>query len=149
MVCVKDLSGTPGPGAGGVRGAVVRSPCSTCCWQRRAARRFRTPISELGAARGRVNSVSISSAEATALYQTERGQQQFEPTRPPDADDAVLAEHAGPLAQLAGRHQATPVQIALALLLGRSPVMPPRPGTGSIEHLEENLGPTRIEALPG
>ena len=97
------------------------------------------PISELGAARRRVNSVSISSAEATALYQTERGQQQFEPTRPPDADDAALAEHAGPLAQLTGRRQATPTQIA---------VMPPSPGTGSIEHVEENVGQTGIELSP-
>ena len=56
-----------------------------------------------------------------------------------------LAERAGPLAQIAERHQATPAQIALAWLLGRSPVMLPVPGTASIEHLEENVGAAGIE----
>lgn len=34
---------------------------------------------------------------------------------------------------------ATPAQIALAWLLGRSPVMVPIPGTSSVAHLEENV----------
>ena len=36
-------------------------------------------------------------------------------------------------------HDATPAQVALAWLLQRSPIMLPIPGTGSVEHLEENL----------
>jgi len=43
------------------------------------------------------------------------------------------------LAQLAREHQATPIQIALAWLLQRSRVMLPIPGTGSVEHLDQNL----------
>ena len=35
---------------------------------------------------------------------------------------------------------ATPAQVALAWLLAKSPVMLPIPGTGSIEHLEQNMG---------
>src|SRR3954464_4893259 len=49
------------------------------------------------------------------------------------------------LAAIAGKHHATPAQIALAWLLARSPVMLPIPGTGSVEHLEENWAARRIE----
>ena len=50
-----------------------------------------------------------------------------------------LARAGGPLDEIAERHDATPSQVALAWLLARSPVMLPIPGTGSVEHLEENL----------
>jgi pyridoxine 4-dehydrogenase len=50
-----------------------------------------------------------------------------------------LAEAGGALEEVAHAHDATPAQIALAWLLARSPVMLPIPGTGSIEHLEENV----------
>jgi aryl-alcohol dehydrogenase-like predicted oxidoreductase len=43
------------------------------------------------------------------------------------------------LAEIAERHGATPVQIALAWLLRRSPAMLPIPGTLSLEHLKQNL----------
>ena len=43
------------------------------------------------------------------------------------------------LDRLAREHRATPLQIALAWLLQRSPVMLPIPGTGSVEHLDQNL----------
>jgi pyridoxine 4-dehydrogenase len=58
-----------------------------------------------------------------------------------------LAEPGGPLDDAARGHQATPAQVALAWLLARSPVMLPIPGTGSVEHLEENLaaGDLRLE----
>ena len=56
-----------------------------------------------------------------------------------------LAEQGGVLDEAADRHDATPSQIALAWLLARSPVMLPIPGTGSVEHLEENCGAARIE----
>jgi pyridoxine 4-dehydrogenase len=56
-----------------------------------------------------------------------------------------LAEPGGPLDAIAARHDATPSQIALAWLLARSPVMLPIPGTGSRDHLEENLAAANIE----
>jgi pyridoxine 4-dehydrogenase len=49
------------------------------------------------------------------------------------------------LAEIADRHGATPMQIALAWLLRRSLVMLPIPGTLSIEHLRENLGALDVE----
>ena len=57
-----------------------------------------------------------------------------------------LGGDGGPaLAEIAERHGATDVQIALAWLLRRSPAMLPIPGTLSLEHLRENLGALEIE----
>ena len=56
-----------------------------------------------------------------------------------------LAKPGGPVAQIAEAHDATTGQIALAWLLQRSPVMLPIPGTGSVEHLEENVAAADIE----
>ena len=50
-----------------------------------------------------------------------------------------LAKPGGPVAEAAGRHDATASQVAIAWLLQRSPVMLPIPGTGSVAHLEENV----------
>ena len=61
------------------------------------------------------------------------------------AGDRQARTGAGPLAEIAARHHATPAQIALAWLLHRSAVMLPIPGTASVEHLEENVGAARIE----
>ncbi len=47
--------------------------------------------------------------------------------------------------EVAERHDATPAQVALAWLLGRSPTVLPIPGTSSVEHLEENLGAAGLE----
>jgi aryl-alcohol dehydrogenase-like predicted oxidoreductase len=55
-----------------------------------------------------------------------------------------LAEPGGPVAEIAEAHGATAGQIALAWLLQRSPVMLPIPGTGSVEHLEENVAAAGI-----
>jgi pyridoxine 4-dehydrogenase len=56
-----------------------------------------------------------------------------------------LAKPGGPVAEAAEAHEATTGQIALAWLLQRSPVMLPIPGTGSVEHLEENVAAADIE----
>jgi len=44
------------------------------------------------------------------------------------------------LSRVATGEQKKPMQVALAWLLQRSPIMLPIPGTSSIEHLEENIG---------
>jgi aryl-alcohol dehydrogenase-like predicted oxidoreductase len=49
-----------------------------------------------------------------------------------------LAKPGGTLARIARRLEAKPVQIALAWLLKKSPVMLPIPGTSKVKHLEEN-----------
>ena len=59
-----------------------------------------------------------------------------------------LARPGGPLDAVAARHDATPSQVALAWLLARSPVMLPIPGTGSVEHLEENAAAAFVELAP-
>jgi pyridoxine 4-dehydrogenase len=58
------------------------------------------------------------------------------------------------LDEVARRHDATRAQVALAWLLGRSPVILAIPGTASIAHLDDNvaaasmrLSPSEIEAL--
>ena len=57
-----------------------------------------------------------------------------------------LRADGGPVtAEIAGRHGATPAQIALAWLLRRSPAMLPIPGTLSREHLRQNLAAAEIE----
>ncbi|WP_255768733.1 aldo/keto reductase [Pseudarthrobacter sulfonivorans] len=55
-----------------------------------------------------------------------------------------LAQPGGPLDEAAKRLGATTSQVALAWLLRRSPVMMPIPGTGSVEHLEENMAAAGI-----
>src|SRR6058998_2080306 len=50
-----------------------------------------------------------------------------------------------PLEKVARDHGVSVVQVALAWLLQRSPVMLPIPGTSSIAHLEENVAATRLK----
>lgn len=56
-----------------------------------------------------------------------------------------LTKAGGALEAEAKRHNATIVQLALAWLLHRSPVMLPIPGTSSVAHLEENVAAAKIE----
>ncbi len=49
------------------------------------------------------------------------------------------------MAEIAEAHGATTGQVALAWLLQRSEVMLPIPGTGSVEHLEENVAAAGLE----
>jgi aryl-alcohol dehydrogenase-like predicted oxidoreductase len=49
------------------------------------------------------------------------------------------------LGQIAGRHDATPAQIALAWLLAQKPWIVPIPGTRKLERLEENLAAADID----
>jgi aryl-alcohol dehydrogenase-like predicted oxidoreductase len=46
--------------------------------------------------------------------------------------------------RVARRRRATPMQVALAWLLARSPVMLPIPGTSQVAHLEENVASAAI-----
>jgi len=56
-----------------------------------------------------------------------------------------LTEPGSPLANAARRLGASPAQVALAWLLRRSKVMLPIPGTGSVEHLEENVAAAGLQ----
>ncbi len=74
-------------------------------------------------------------------YATENGIG-FIPWAPISAGELALP--GGPVDAAAKRLNATPSQIALAWLLRRSPVMMPIPGTGSIDHLEDNMGALNV-----
>jgi len=49
------------------------------------------------------------------------------------------------VARIAQAHSATPMQVALAWLLRRSPEILPIPGTSSVAHLEENVNATSLQ----
>jgi len=50
--------------------------------------------------------------------------------------------------RFAEKKNATPAQISLAWLLARKPFIVPIPGTRNIDHLNENLGATRVQLTP-
>jgi len=52
------------------------------------------------------------------------------------------------LAEVAARHGVSPVQVALAWQLARSPQMLPIPGTSSVAHLEENVASAKLQLTP-
>jgi aryl-alcohol dehydrogenase-like predicted oxidoreductase len=52
------------------------------------------------------------------------------------------------LEKTAARHGATAAQVALAALLAAAPVMLPIPGTGSLAHLDENVGAASVRLTP-
>ncbi|MCW2985924.1 MAG: aldo/keto reductase [Conexibacter sp.] len=56
-----------------------------------------------------------------------------------------LAKPGGAVDEIARAHDATAGQVALAWLLHKSPVMLPIPGTGSVEHLEENVAAADLQ----
>ena len=56
-----------------------------------------------------------------------------------------LAKPGGVLDVISKETGHSPAQLALAWLLRRSPIMLPIPGTGSIEHLEDNCGAATVE----
>ena len=66
----------------------------------------------------------------------------------PFAREAPLAAREGRLGAAAAARGCTPAQLALAWLLGRSPVLLPIPGTTSVEHLEENVAAAAIRLTP-
>jgi pyridoxine 4-dehydrogenase len=59
-----------------------------------------------------------------------------------------LARPGGPLDEVAGAHDASPGQVALAWLLARADVMLPIPGTSSVGHLEENVAAADLRLEP-
>jgi aryl-alcohol dehydrogenase-like predicted oxidoreductase len=52
------------------------------------------------------------------------------------------------LSRVATAHQASPLQVGLAWLLQRSPVMLPIPGTSSVKHVEENIAAAGLKLTP-
>jgi pyridoxine 4-dehydrogenase len=72
----------------------------------------------------------------------------FIPWAPIGGSRSSLAKPGNPLEAEAKRHNVSVVQLALAWLLQRSPVMIPIPGTSSLAHLEENMAAAKIQLTP-
>jgi aryl-alcohol dehydrogenase-like predicted oxidoreductase len=107
-------------------------------------------VAEIEQARKVVDVVSVQNMynlgdrqSEQALEYCEREGIGFIPWFPVASGD--LAKPGGLLDDLAKDHDATHAQLALAWLLRRSPVMLPIPGTGSVEHLEENCAAAGVQ----
>ncbi|MFE2267669.1 aldo/keto reductase [Streptomyces lavendulae] len=61
---------------------------------------------------------------------------------------SAASDASAEIAAVAAELDATPAQVSLAWLLHHSPVILPIPGTGRIDHLEENLAATRLHLDP-
>lgn len=84
-----------------------------------------------------------------ALNYCEREKMGFLPWAPiGGSGKGSLTKAGGALEAEAKRHNATVVQLALAWLLHRSPVMLPIPGTSSVAHLEENVASAKLQLTP-
>ncbi|HLX08803.1 MAG TPA: aldo/keto reductase [Thermoanaerobaculia bacterium] len=59
-----------------------------------------------------------------------------------------LPKSGGPLGRVARRLGATPAQVAIAWLLGKSPMMLPIAGTSNVGHLEENVAAAALRLDP-
>src|SRR5437764_1401749 len=59
-----------------------------------------------------------------------------------------LTKAGNPLEAEAKRHNVSTVQLALAWLLQKSPVMLPIPGTSSLKHLEDNMAAAKLQLTP-
>ncbi len=104
--------------------------------QLRSAERFFT----VSTVQNRFN-LTDRSSEGVLDYAADNGIG-FIPWAPISAGE--LAAPGGPLETVATRLGATRAQIALAWLLRRSRAMMPIPGTGSVKHLEENMGAATV-----
>jgi pyridoxine 4-dehydrogenase len=107
-------------------------------------------VEEIEAAREYFEVVSVQNlfnlvtrtSEPVLDYCTQQGIA-FIPWFPVAAGD--LAKPGGVLDTISKETGHTPAQLALAWLLRRSPVMLPIPGTGSVEHVEENAAAATVQ----
>jgi aryl-alcohol dehydrogenase-like predicted oxidoreductase len=83
-----------------------------------------------------------------ALAYCEKENLGFIPWFPIGGGRNSLSKPGNPLEAEAKRHGASVVQLALAWLLQRSPVMLPIPGTSSLAHLDENMASAKIQLTP-
>ncbi|MFI8854436.1 aldo/keto reductase [Streptomyces sp. NPDC053499] len=109
-------------------------------------------VHELGRARELVEVASVQNrynlldrAHEPVLAACEAAGIAFLPWRPVASGSSERREE---VAAVAAELGATGSQVALAWLLGRSPVMLPIPGTGRVEHLEENLAAADLQLTP-
>jgi len=83
-----------------------------------------------------------------ALAYCEKEKMGFIPWSPIGGGRSSITKGDNPMDAEAKKHGASAVQLALAWLLQRSPVMLPIPGTSSVAHLEENIAAAKISLTP-
>ena len=98
-------------------------------------------VAPIASVQNRYNASDRSSEDV--LVECEKEGIAFLPWHPLEAGGSARGTRA--LDRVAQQHDATPVQIAIAWLLARSPVMVPIPGTSSLPHLEENVAAARLK----
>ncbi len=85
-------------------------------------------------------------ASEAALNYCEKEKMGFIPWAPIGGGGSrSLSKASNPLEAEAKRHNVSVVQLALAWLLQKSPVMLPIPGTSSLAHLEENMAAEKLQ----
>jgi pyridoxine 4-dehydrogenase len=95
------------------------------------------------------NQYNIANRQSeSALAYCEKENLGFIPWAPIGGGRSSLRKLDNPLDAEAKRRGVSVVQLALAWLLQRSPVMLPIPGTSSLAHLEENMASAKIELSP-
>jgi aryl-alcohol dehydrogenase-like predicted oxidoreductase len=83
---------------------------------------------------------------ANALAYCEKAKMGFIPWAPiGGGGHSSLGKNGNQFEEEAKRRNVTAIQLALAWLLWKSPVMLPIPGTSKIEHLEQNMAAARIQ----
>ncbi|MFC4002146.1 aldo/keto reductase [Prauserella oleivorans] len=87
----------------------------------------------------------LDRGHAPVLAACEQAGIAFLPWRPTAWEDSRAGAE---VAAVAAELDATPAQVALAWLLGHSPVVLPIPGTARIDHLEENLAAEGLHLPP-
>ena len=80
-----------------------------------------------------------------ALAYCEKENMAFIPWSPIGGSGSSFKKPGNPLEVEAKKHNVNGIQLALAWLLHRSPVMVPIPGTSSLAHLEENVAAAKIQ----
>src|SRR6266576_2168180 len=96
------------------------------------------------------NRYNITDRESeAALNYCEKQKMGFIPWAPIGGSGTRSLSKAGnALEAEAKRHNVSGVQLALAWLLQKSPVMLPIPGTSSLAHLEENMAAEKLQLTP-
>ncbi len=89
--------------------------------------------------------VSDRQWENTLTY-CEKEQLGFMPWAPIGGNRGLRAGHA--LEKVAKDHGVSVIQLGLAWLLQRSPVMLPIPGTSNLQHLEDNMASAKLKLTP-
>jgi pyridoxine 4-dehydrogenase len=82
------------------------------------------------------------------LKYCEKEKMGFLPWAPVGGSGRSALSKSNRLEEEAKRRNVTAVQLGLAWLLWKSPVMLPIPGTSKIEHLEQNMAAAKIQLTP-